>query len=64
MKQVKGDEMEIVVGKLVFLISSLWAFIVLYRIVAGLLNQRNRDYPTPPRIRRTSSEKPKRTTIP
>jgi hypothetical protein len=39
----QGDAMEIVIGKIFFLISSIWAVIVLYRIAAGLLAHRRRD---------------------
>ncbi len=62
--------MEIVIGKLFFLISSAWAFVVLYRIAASLLahrrlSQRSRTYPLTPQqpIRPVYSEKPKRAHI-
>lgn len=68
MNQVKGDDMEIVIGKIFFLISSAWAVIVLYKIAASLIThrgvtQRSRDYPPPPPARQTCSEKAKRVHI-
>jgi len=67
MMQVE-DDMEIVIGKLFFLISSAWAFVVLYRIAASLLTHRrptHRDqaYPPPPPTRPVYSEKSKRAHI-
>jgi hypothetical protein len=64
MMQVE-DRMEIVIGKLFFLISSAWAFVVLYRIAASLLAQRRpiqriRSYPPQASARPGYSEKPKR----
>lgn len=60
--------MEIIIGKLFFLISSVWAFVVLYRIAASLLTQRRptqRDQadPFPPPARPVYSEKSKRAHI-
>jgi len=62
------DDMEIIIGKLFFLISSAWAFVVLYRIAASLLTrrrptQRVQDYPPQPPARPIYSEKPKRAHI-
>jgi hypothetical protein len=67
MMQVE-DDMEIVIGKLFFLISSAWAFVVLYRIAASLLahrrpTQRIRVYPPQPPAQPVYSEKPRRAQI-
>ena len=66
MKQIKGDDMEILIGKIFFLISSVWAVAVLFRIAASLLvghrrqAHRNHGYSTPPPVQAIYSEKPKR----
>jgi hypothetical protein len=65
MKQIKGDDMEILIGKIFFLISSVWAVAVLFRIAASLLAHRrqvhrNRGYLAPPPVQAIYSEKPKR----
>lgn len=67
MMQVE-DDMEIIIGKVFFLISSAWAFVVLYRIAASLLahrrpTQRMRSYPPQAPARPVYSEKPKRAQI-
>jgi hypothetical protein len=65
MEQIKGDDMEIIIGKIFFLISSVWAVVVLFRIAASLLAHRgqphrSRGYPPPPPVQTIYSEKPKR----
>jgi len=62
------DDMEIVIGKLFFLISSAWAFVVLYRIAASLLThrrpaQRVAAYPPQLPARPVHPEKPKQAHI-
>jgi hypothetical protein len=51
--------MDIVIGKIFFLISAAWAFIVLFRIAVSLLSHRGRDFP-PPSAPMIYPEKPKR----
>jgi len=63
MKQIKGDEMEILIGKIFFLISSVWAVVVLFRIAASLLAHRRHAHRSPgypPPVQTIYSEKPKR----
>jgi hypothetical protein len=67
MMQVE-DDMEIVIGKLFFLISSAWAFVVLYRIAASLLAhrrpiQRIRAHPPQPPAQPVYPEKSKQAHI-
>jgi hypothetical protein len=49
--------MDIVIGKIFFLVSAAWAFIVLFRIAVSLLSHRGRDYPPPAPM--VCPEKPK-----
>ncbi len=52
--------MDIIIGKIFFLISTVWAVIVFYRIAASLLTRRRRDDSAQPPDQQIFSEKPKR----